>query len=294
MSKRKQKPLIALGTALIASILYFGQGYIENWLPAGGDPNSEVTAQQADAAMTAHFIDVGQADAIILQSDGHSVLVDAGNRADEEALETYIDQLGIEQFELVVGTHSHEDHIGSMASVINKYEIDAFLMPNEKNDTKTYQRMLEALKEKAVPITLAQLGQQFTVGQMTLTVLAPIGKDYDDRNNYSVVLMVEAGGERLLLTGDAETQSEHEMVAKWSALLKADVLKVGHHGSGTSTTAQFLKFVSPKKAVISVGEGNSYGHPDDLILNRLKQYGVKQVLRTDKEGTVVLYLGHKN
>lgn len=294
MSKRKQKPLIALGTALIASILYFGQGYIENWLPAGGDPNSEVTAQQADAAMTAHFIDVGQADAIILQSDGHSVLVDAGNRADEEVLETYIDQLGIEQFELVVGTHSHEDHIGSMASVINKYEIDAFLMPNEKNDTKTYQRMQEALKEKAVPITLAQPGQQFTIGQMTLTVLAPIGKDYDDRNNYSVVLMVEAGGERLLLTGDAETQSEHEMVAKWNALLKADVLKVGHHGSGTSTTAQFLKFVSPKKAVISVGEGNSYGHPDDLILNRLKQYGVKQVLRTDKEGTVVLYLGHKN
>ncbi len=295
MSKKTQKPLLALGAAFIASALYFGQGFLENWLPAeNGTSGGYSISQQMDAALTVHVIDVGQADAIILQSDGHSVLVDAGNRADEEALETYIDQLGIEQFDLAVGTHSHEDHIGSMAAVIKKYEIKEFLMPDEKNNTKTYLRMQEALMEKAVPVTLAQPGQQFKIGEMTLTVLAPNGKNYEDRNNYSVVLMVEADGEKLLLTGDAETQSEHEMVAKWGALLKANVLKVGHHGSGTSTTAQFLKFVSPERAVISVGEGNSYGHPDDLILNRLKQYGVGQIQRTDEDGTIVLYLGHSD
>jgi competence protein ComEC len=287
MKVTKKSPIIALGTMLLASVLYFGQGAFDTPRTLDNTQGSSVESSTG-TSFKAHFVDVGQADAIILQSGEHAVLVDAGNASDADTLETYIDELGIESFDLVVGTHSHEDHIGGMTAIIEHYGVDTFLMPSEENDTRTFKNMMKALEDESVEVREATSGQTFEIGSMQFKVLAPNSSNYKDRNDYSVVLMVEVAGRRVLLTGDAETQSEHEMVRVWNKALKADILKVGHHGSGTSTTAQFLKLVSPEKAVISVGVDNKYNHPDYLILNRLLQYGVEDIKRTDQDGTVVL------
>lgn len=248
--------------------------------------NSFAVAQKDELKI--HIIDVGQADAIVLQTNKGAVMIDAGNNGDWKLIDKYVKALNIKKFDLLVATHSHEDHIGSMAEVIRKYGAPKLLMPKEKNTTKTYKDMMAAAKEKKTAIEYARTGDVYKVAGINFKVLAPSSSEYSDKNNYSVVLMAEYGENKFLLTGDAETESEHEMVAKWGKELKADVLKVGHHGSGTSTTAQFLKLVSPSIAVISVGEKNKYNHPDPLIVKRIPMYGAKNLYRTDTDGTVVI------
>lgn len=230
------------------------------------------------------FIDVGQADSILIQTGASSMLIDAGNNPDSGTIINYINKQGISRLDYIVGTHPHEDHIGAMDAVINKFEIGKVLMPQVTTTTKSFRDVLTAIKNKGLTITVPAAGSTFQLGKASCTVLAPNSSHYDDLNNYSIVIKLTFGKTSFLFTGDAQTASENEMLSKGYDL-KADVLKVGHHGSGTATSPDFLKAVSPEYAVISVGKNNDYGHPHQEILDRLNEAGVR-IYRTDESGTV--------
>ena len=246
-------------------------------------PNPETPKE-----LTVTFIDVGQADSILIQTPGgRNILIDAGNAADFSVIKACLDAAGVRRLDVVVATHPHEDHIGSMASVIKAFDIGKIYMPKAVTTTKTYENLLLAIKEKGLKVTEAKGGISIETGDSLITaeILAPNSSEYDDMNNWSAVIKLSYGKTSFLFTGDAEDVSEREMLEK-NYDLKADVLKVGHHGSISSTTARFLSAVSPKYAVISVEKGNDYGHPAAAVMNRLKQAGIP-VYRTDESGTIV-------
>lgn len=234
-----------------------------------------------------HFIDVGQADAILVEApSGKNMLVDAGNNDDEKDLLNYLRQHGVQELEVVVGTHPHEDHIGSLDAVIDNFPVNKVYLPNVVHTTKTFENLMEAIKKNNKKITFAKGGMTIPLDpQLKVEIFAPNSEDYEDLNDYSVVIKITYGNTSFLLTGDAERISEEEMI-KLGYNLKADVLKVGHHGSNTSTSEPFLKLVKPRYAVISAGKDNSYGHPHQEILTRLEKNGV-EIWRTDEKGHII-------
>lgn len=238
--------------------------------------------------LTVHFINVGQGDSIFLQLPNYqTMLVDAGPNEFGSTVVSYLQKQGVNRIDYLVATHPHEDHIGGMDLVINSFDIGKIYMPRVTTTTKTFEDVLLSIQAKGLKITPARAGIVVLLDQSGLKInfLAPCGSRYEDLNNWSAVLKVQYGGTSFLLTGDVQSESEQEMLAS-GANLKADVLKVGHHGSHSSTTAAFLKAVSPKYAVISVGAGNDYGHPHQETLAKLVNAGVK-VYRADRDGTVV-------
>lgn len=249
---------------------------------SGGDTSGTPTAP--GGRLEVDFIDVGQADSILVRQGEHAMLVDAGNNADASTVVGYLTKQGIKQLDVVVGTHPHEDHIGSLDKVIQSFGIGQVIMPKATTTTKTFADVIAAIKAKGLTITTPVPGNSFKLGDASVTILAPNAAKYDDLNNYSVVLRVVYGGTSFLLTGDAQAVSEAEMLAS-GRTLKADVLKVGHHGSVSSTTDAFLAKVAPAYAVISVGKGNDYGHPARSTMQRLKVHGIP-VYRTDENGTI--------
>lgn len=238
----------------------------------------------AAGTLSVSFVDVGQADCTIIRSGANNMLIDAGTNAGAASLVATIRDMGIRRFDVIVGTHPHEDHIGGMDAVINNFDIGAIYMPDAPTDTKTFLDVLTTIKNKGLKITRPSPGDTFNLGEAKCTILAPNKNSYDDLNNYSIVIRMTYGKTSFLFTGDAQSVSEKEMLAK-DYDLSADVLKVGHHGSDSSTTPAFLAAVSPEYAVIMVGDGNDYGHPHQVTLDKLKAAAVK-VYRTDKNGTV--------
>lgn len=239
-----------------------------------------------------HYIDVGQADSILIQQGPNTMLIDAGNNEDEETIIKYLKKQGIKKLDVIIGTHPHEDHIGSMDAVIESFDIGKVYMPKVTSNTKTFSDVLEAVKRKGLKISLPTLGTTFKIGNASCTILAPNGTKYDDLNNYSIVVKVTYGKNSFLFSGDAEAISEMEMVNK-KYNLKADVLKLGHHGSSSSTCANFLNVVNPKYAVVSVGKGNKYGHPTKGTMDRIKAKKIT-VYRTDESGTIIATSDGKN
>ncbi|MBU3179390.1 MBL fold metallo-hydrolase [Clostridium estertheticum] len=226
--------------------------------------------------------DVGQADSILIQQGSSSMLIDAGNNDDSQTVKNYISNQGITKLDVVVGTHPHEDHIGGLDYIINSFKIGKVYMPKRTATTKTFTDVINAIKSKELKITTPIPGQRFKLGEATCTIFAPNGSGYEDVNNESIVIKVTFRSNSFLFTGDAEDVSEKEMLSKGYDL-KADVLKVGHHGSYSSTTQEFLNKVNPKYAVISVGKNNSYGHPHKENMDRLKAKNIP-VYRTDEYG----------
>lgn len=239
-----------------------------------------------------HFIDVGQADSILIQQGNENMIIDAGNNDDEEILKNYINNLGIKDFKYVVGTHAHEDHIGSLDYIVNSFKVGKVYFPKTSSSTKTFENLLNAVNNKNMKFIAPTVGETFNLGDAKCTILAPNGKTYTDANNYSIVIKLEYGNNSFLFTGDAEDVSEKEMIAN-GLNLKSDVLKVGHHGSKSSTTDDFLDAINPKYAVISVGKDNDYGHPNNGTLDKLNKRGIK-VYRTDESGTIIATSDGKN
>ncbi|AQS59990.1 ComEC/Rec2 family competence protein [Desulforamulus ferrireducens] len=233
-----------------------------------------------------HFIDVGQADAILVQSQQASLLIDAGNNEDGQLVTKYLRQQGIERLDVVMGTHPHEDHIGGLDTVIKQFDVAKVYLPKVNHNTKSYQDVLLAIKDKNLKVTAAAGGQEFNLGAARVEILAPNSNKYQVLNDYSIVCKITYGQNSFLLTGDAEELSEQEMLKK-GYNLKADVLKVGHHGSYSSTSEDFLKAVAPEMAVISVAKENDYGHPHKEIMQRLADHRVKVYL-TSQVGTIVM------
>ena len=243
----------------------------------------------AAGGLEVHFIDVGQGDSILIRAveEDIAILVDAGDAAAGQTVISYLKRAGVTRITHLVATHPHADHIGGMPAVIREFPIDRVFMPRATHTTRTYENLLLAIRAKGLRITEAKAG--VTVVDMpglNASFVGPVGSGYDELNNYSAVLMVRYRDTRFLFTGDAEAHSEGEMVRS-GVSLQADVLKVGHHGSRTSTTAAFLDAVGPGIAVIPCGRGNSYGHPHAGTLARLERAGV-QVFRTDLQGHIVI------
>lgn len=241
-----------------------------------GSGKSEVEVQ---------FIDIGQGDSILVRSDGQTMLVDAGNNEYGEGLVTYLKGQGVSKIDYLIGTHPDADHIGGLDIVINKLDIGKVYMPKKQNNTKTFEDVLTAISKKGLKVTAPKVGASFTVGKATVTILGPI-QSYEDNNNNSIVLKVEHGNNSFLLMGDAELEAEEDMVAAGEDL-SATVLKIGHHGSHSSTSQSLLKKVNPTYAVISCALGNSYGHPHKETMTYLNRANVT-IYRTDTQQTITM------
>lgn len=249
------------------------------------DNTSKDTKVSVNGELKVHFIDVGQADSILVQQGNSAMLVDAGNNADNQTVKSYLDKQGINELKYFIGTHKDEDHIGSADYIINSFKVGKVYFPKQTATTKTFEDFVRVVKGKGLKLTVPTVGESFKLGDAIVTVLAPNSSSYQDANDYSIVVKVSYGSTSFLLTGDAESVSESEMVSK-GLDLRATVLKVGHHGSKSSTSQSFLNKVNPKYAVISVGKGNDYGHPKQEVMNRLKAKNIP-VYRTDERGTIV-------
>lgn len=227
------------------------------------------------------FLDVGQADCILILNEGKSVLIDAGNSGDGELIVNGLKALKIEKLDYVIGTHVHEDHIGGMSYIVDSFEIGDFYLPYNTTTTTTYyKKLLTSLTKKEESIVEINVNDKFNIGEATFEVMAIDHTEPENTNNTSIVLEMRYGNQKYLFMGDAETEVEN--ARKWNDV---DVLKVGHHGSNTSTSQNFLNQVLPEIAIISVGEDNSYDLPKDKIVKRFNNIG-STIYRTDKDGTI--------
>ena len=243
---------------------------------------------QIEDQMKVHYIDVGQGDAILVQVNNKNLLIDAGPRESKDKLINYLDKIDIKKLDYVIATHPHEDHIGSMSYVIDKYDVESFYAPKIEHTTKTFERMIEALSDKNLKINVIKEGMSSIIlGENTrVSVFSPVDDTYEQLNNYSPIIKIEFGNNSFLFTGDAEKLVEKEVLEKGYDL-RADVLKLGHHGSTSSTSEKFLKAVNPSICVIEVGKDNDYGHPHKETLELIKKNKLK-VYRTDVDSDVVL------
>lgn len=283
LNMKKNKTLISF-LSFAAIILYTLLSNDE--ITIEKEENKKTDSNNTDVVKV-EYIDVGQADAILIENDKKYMLIDAGNNEDGDLLVNYFKDKNITDFEYVVATHPHEDHIGGMDNIIKNFNIKNYYMPDCYTTTKTFEELLDALEEKNLSFETPDIDSEFVLGDALFKVLYT-GTDKRDLNNTSIVLRMTYKDVSFMFTGDATNTTEKKILAKD---LQSDVLKVGHHGSQYSTSDEFLDKVNPKYAIISVGTGNVYDHPKDITLNKLK--GI-EVHRTDKEGTIRVISDGKN
>ena len=241
------------------------------------------TASAVDL-LTVHYLDVGQADAAILQCGDVSVMIDGGNSTDSSLVYTYLSQtLSLEHIDVMIATHPHEDHVGGLSGALEACTVGSVYSPVTDYDSKAFDSFLTYTARQNVPITVPSPGDRIELGDLTLEFLSPV-RTYEDTNDNSLVVRILHGQNVFLFAGDAQWDAEHDMIDAGYDL-RADVLKVGHHGSDTSSSYVFLREVMPTYAVISVGEGNAYGHPTEAVLSRLRDVGAT-LYRTDLQGTI--------
>lgn len=242
------------------------------------------------------MIDVGQADSFLLRiPDGKNVkniLIDAGapNKTRPDTIPEYLSSLGIKELDMLILTHPHYDHIGAAKKVLDSVTVRTVMIPDCDYSGKTWTNILETIEKKNIEVIFSEVGQTLDIGEAKMKILAPsdnmlAGKE---TNDYSIVAKVTYGETSFMFTGDAESDSEAEIIKAFSKSdLKCNVLKVGHHGSSTSSSQAFLNAVNPEIALISCGKGNDYGHPHKETMQKLGDMGIN-IFRTDEMGTVII------
>ena len=286
MNDKKLNKLIRIIIGFVILIVVTIQGNLfDNVSNATASINDSTKSDKIDAKVkenfSVSFIDVGQADSVLIRNGNYNMLIDAGNNEDGEKLVNYFKSLGIEEFTYVFATHPHEDHIGGMDDIINNFKIDNYYMSNKLSTTKTFMDVLDALDGCNLKYTVPNKGDTLKLGDANIKVIYP-GDDKSNINDSSIVLKITYGKNSFLLTGDATSNVERKI---YNEDIKSDVLKVAHHGSSYSSTDVFLDRVKPYYAVISVGKNNIYNHPSNKTLEKLNKRNIK-VYRTDLDGTI--------
>ncbi len=287
--------VIAVCAVCIAGILIEKGFFSEDNIPAFSeltDGSGKVNfTDDTDFDFGVYYIDVGQGDSELIRSGSTTVLIDAGEKEYGKTVCSFIKSLGIEKLDYVIASHPHADHIGGMAEVIKEFDIGRIIVPRVSDEliptSTVYENFLDAVREKSMKLTPAKQGTVYQLDGSELEILAPVSDDYSDLNDFSVVCRITDGNNSFLFTGDASKPAENDIIDSGEDI-SADVLKVGHHGSSTSSGKNFLEAVQPAVCVISCGTGNSYGHPNEEAMNRLKAFTDK-IYRTDLDGTVVIY-----
>lgn len=299
MKNRNPIPMWLLLLLTAAVLLLGGCGELssslESTAPRAGNPRTAPSSPvsvpgQAPSPTSAqglkvHFIDIGQGDSILAESEGHFMLIDAGENDQGQKVVSYLKQAGVTSLDYIIGTHPHSDHIGGLDDVLREFPAKKLILPPVEHTTRTFEDVLDIITDKGMKITMPRAGDSYPLGSASFTILAPAGDYGDDLNNWSVGLRLSYKNNHMVMCGDAEKEAEADIIA-YNEDLSADVLKVGHHGSSTSTSDAFLEAISPSYAVIQCGKDNSYGHPHKETLEKLEKAGA-QVLRTDLEGTIV-------
>jgi beta-lactamase superfamily II metal-dependent hydrolase len=287
--KKKVPPLVIIVAIIIVAI----SAVVSNF---GGDTTKKAETNDANVSASSdidgivvHYLDIGQGDSEFIElPNGECMLIDAGTSDSAQKIVDTITNYGYSKLDYVVATHPHADHIGGMTKVINSFDIGEIYMPKASTTTKTFENMLTAISDNGLSINTAKAGVEvYSDSSLKIEFLAPVGTSYTDLNNYSAVVKITYGSNSFLFTGDAEDVSEEEMLSSERNSLSADVLKVGHHGSSSSSTVDFINAVNPKYAVISCGVDNSYGHPHSETLTKLDDKNV-ELYRTDKQGTITV------
>lgn len=232
-------------------------------------------------SLKVYFFDVGQADSMLIQNNGENMLIDAGNNEDGETLVNNLKTLGVEKIDYLVGTHPHEDHIGGMDDIINNFSIGKIFMPSVSTNTKTFEDVIDAAKNKGLQIETPKTGDEFTVGSANCNVVY-VGDNKENLNLSSIIIKMKYNNLSYLFTGDTEADVENKI-----DFGKINILKVAHHGSDTSSSEKFVNETAPEVAIISVGKDNSYGHPSNEIIKRYEKVGSK-IYRTDEVGNIFI------
>lgn len=246
------------------------------------------SAEKIEGDLTVHFIDVGQGDCELIKSGSKTVLIDSGEKEYYSQVIRYLKNQGVTRLDYVVVTHPHSDHSGGMSYILEEFDIGTLIMPKLTEEitptTSSYYKLLTVIEDKNITLQYAKPNKTYSLENADMTLLSPL-KDYDDLNNYSVVIKLVHGANSFLFTGDMEQKGEKDLIAS-GADISAMVLKVGHHGSSTSSSKEFLDKVNPQYAVIEVGSPNDYGHPHDQVIKRLRNMNI-EIYRTDKSGNIV-------
>lgn len=254
-------------------------------LPAASS-KTEHSTSNLSGDLRVEFLDVGQGLSVLAEADGSFLLYDGGDRGSSSFVVSYLEDRGVECLDYVIASHYDADHLNGLVGALNHFEVNRLFGPDYSTDSRVYQSFSAKANELQLEVEAPEPGSRYPFGDGYFEVLAPISDDYRDGNNYSIVIRLVYGETSILLTGDAETESETEILSAGETV-KSTVLCVGHHGSPSSSSMEFLKSVQPDYAVISCGKENSYGHPDASVLERLQQLQIP-IWRTDESGTIIL------
>lgn len=281
--KKKLGNLLLFAFFAVISIITmnYDNSKIDNTQKRKVDLEKETISIKESTNLNIYFLDVGQADSILIESNNKYTLVDAGNNSDGSKLVKFFKDMGIPSFDYVVATHAHEDHIGGMDDIVNNFEVDNFYIPDYITTTKTFEDLLNALESNNVALQVPKKTDKFSMGDVSFEVLYVDGSS-QDINDSSIVLRIKYGSNSFLLMGDVSSKVEKKIL---NDNISSDLIKVGHHGSKNSSSSEFLDKVRPQFAIISVGQKNNYDHPNKALLSRLESRDIK-TYRTDIDGTI--------
>ena len=281
--KTKRSIWVSILILLFAVIYTLYEDEITETLAKFEYGDTESASSNVDGNLVVSFLDVGQADSIFINCNKEYMIIDGGNNADGDLIVNYLKDMGVSKIKFVVGTHPHEDHIGGLDEIINNFDIGKVFIPDVITSTRTFENLLGAIDNKNMTYTVPKIGSKYNLGECKIRVLYT-GTDNEDLNMSSIVIRLDYGNNSFLFMGDAPKKIEKQIMNKD---IDVDVLKVGHHGSNTSSGYDFLSKVNPQYAIISVGKNNDYNLPGKYTINNLKKLGI-DTYRTDKLGTIII------